>query len=296
MLFSFLHKKFRLSKKNKRIVLFDITAIGIAVIIFISLIYILLRPQQYIEVTLRISGDSLFYTEYENPPFWYSDTIKKGMQEKNAFGAVQAEITDVSSYPSLNTNTSYYYRDNITTKITVVRIKILAVYNKSKQLYTYKSNPISVGSRLRLELNKQLIQGFIINVKDSDTLPKKSYKTIKTKLIDYQGTFQETTGVDPFIADAIPDHDVITDSNGELLIEILKKEAVPALRYTYTDTGEILTQEDPIKKDVYLTLKIRTEKRSEEEYFFNTYRIAVNQIIPIALKNIIIEPTITEIL
>lgn len=263
--------------------IFDI-ALAVSAVIGITLIAVILfRKTVFTTVTVKVTNPNPLYSE-TNPPPWYAFAFHPGDKELDAAGRVQAEILDTFAYPSYDNK-----------KIVFLKLRVRAVYSRSKKQLTYKGKPLIVGSEMRVELTNQLVDGVVTEMESAPSPYQDKYLTVKTELLEYNPVFLETDGVDEFKANAIRVGDTMKDNNGTTLVTVLDKSVVPADRYI-TNERFVTVVQDPKKKHVTLTVKIKAQELRGEQFFLYTFPVKVGDALPISLPNITIAPIITELL
>lgn len=108
---------------------------------------------QYLRIEVIKKPWSENYDPYGyRAPFWISDKIKIGLTEKNAAGKITAELIDIENYIRGGEEVDMY-----------LAVKVKAVLNKKTGRYTYKDQPIDLGSAITLNLDTITIYGQIID-------------------------------------------------------------------------------------------------------------------------------------
>ena len=124
---------------------------------------------------------------------------------------------------------------------------------------------------------------------------------VETRIIWQREVFPETSGAPAYVAEAINTGEQVKDSLGNVLITIVDKRVEPAEKIVTDSRGNVFVSRDPLKKDVFLTLKLRvkelgTDVNEHEYYVFDDVRVKIDTSIPIHLKDISIYPRVTKIL
>lgn len=273
-------KKFAFYRKLH---LVDYLLLSIFSFLVLTFLIFFFRAGKYVKVTVKVTDKNILYSQ-NTPPSWFAYLFKKGMKEKDGLGRINAEIMDV-----------YYYDSFLNQKAVYLTLNLRAVYNNRTGQYKYEGSPLSVGEGLRINLEKILIDGLIVRVEGLENLYEEAFYILKTQLIELDSVFPETTGVEPFVAEAIKIGDKVFDSRGDTVVEVLGKEVYPAKKNTFDNFGNIRQNVDPRKKDVYITLKVKAKKISNELYFLDDNRLKINSMIPLHFEGLSIWPTITEI-
>lgn len=267
----------------KKLQFFDYLVAGFFLLLAGAFFIFFFRKGRYLTVRVKVTERNVLYAS-STPPSWFVYLFKKGMKEKDGLGRLSAEITDV-----------YFYDSKINKKAVYLTLKLRTTYNRRTGEYKYKGIPVVVGEGLRINFEKILVEGLIVEVEGLKNPYEEVYFKVKVQLQEKNQVFSETTGVDPFVAEAIKVGDKVFDSKGEVVAEVLTKEIYPAKKNTFDARGNVYQKTDPRLKDVFLTLRIKAKKIHNEFYFLDDIRLKVNSVIPLHFRNLSIWPIITEI-
>lgn len=268
--------------KRFRFGLFEIIVAGIAVVALMAFAVIFFRKTEYIPIVIRVTNSNFLYIG-DNPPSWYAQALAVGSSEYDGLQQQQAVVEKTLYYPVDETHKALF-----------LTMKVKAVYTRTKKQYSYKGRPLIVGGPIRFELQNQLVDGVILRVGKQVDTPSREL-TVNARLMNDTGANSGTNGVSPYVADAVNVGDTIRDSAGTELAKITGKTVKPALRYTFPANGDILVREDPLLKDVFLTIKLKVDVINGEEYFMNVARIRVNSRVYLEMPTITIFPEIMSI-
>lgn len=215
----------------------------------------------------------------DSPPSWLTEKIAIGDVQYDSLGQKNLEIKNIRSW-------GWGYRQ------TWVTASVKAKYKPSQLKYTFQYQPLEVGRAIDVTINGTQIHGVVTSVEgSSDTRPRYDI-VVDARLLQYDG-FQR--GVEVWIADAFEQGEAMKDISGITLAEVLKKEVRPAERIITTDNGSVFLGLDPLRKDVFLTLKLRVTKDNDTYFFLEDYPIKVGIGLPIFLDRTQIGPIITHI-
>jgi len=274
-------KKFLL--KFKELSLFDLL-LGLGLfLVALSFFLFFFRKNIYLKATIKVTDDNVLYA-YTNSPSWFSFLFYKGISEKDGLGKTQAEVLDVLLYPiSPNTKAAY------------LTVKLKTVYDKRKNQYSFKGEPVLIGNPLKLNFENLAVEGLVIDVEGFPKQGKEIEVISDAQLLYESPVFPETQGVPDYIANAFSVGDKSHDSQKNVLVEILEKRVVSADKVVTDDKGNLLVRKDPFRKDVFLKLRVRLKQINNELYFLDTLKFAIGQSIPVQLEKVTIDPVITEI-
>lgn len=275
----------KLKQVYKKLTLFDQILAGIAVFGILFFAYTFSRHASFVTITLKVGADNTYYSIFgPGIPTWYDNFFYKGMSEKNGLGTVQAEVLDINSFYKWPQTLSVY-----------AKVRLRVTYNRASDQFTYKGTPVVIGSRLKLYLNNVLVEGLITGVDGVKDPREKKTLIAETRIIDHNSTFLESSGTDQFLADTLNVGDEIKDLQGNTVIKIISKRVEPAKKVTTASDGSLLTQLDPIRKDVYVNLELNTTKVQGHYFIFDDIPILVGQAVPLNTSTTSIYTTITKI-
>lgn len=279
---------FRMLKKVKflikKLTLFDKIVIALVIFGVFIFAYIFFRKSSYITVTLKVGEDNIYYPYGTSTTPYIAQVFYKGMQEKDGFGRIQAEVLDVSSYMLRSNATTVY-----------LKTKLKTTYSRSNNQHLYKGTPVLIGSQLSLYLTNVSIDALVTNIEGNISDNAKKILLAEAVLLDQNMTFLETAGVFPFISDAIKIGDVQLDSQNSIVIKVLDKVVKPAVKTVTNASGQVFVQQDPIRKDVALKLEIHATEIGGRYYIFDDQPVSIGEAVPICSSMICYYPTITKI-
>lgn len=276
-----------LTLKVKAIKMFDWVLIFFGFIFIIIFAVIFSRKSTYITATVSVGDDSVVHGPWTNmgPKPWFANTFHRGQSEKDGLGRVQSEILDVYSY---NVTPDY--------NRVYIKVKLNCVYNKATNSCAYKGVSVLVGSIIKLNLDKVYAEGIVTEVQGFPTHTTKQIIRVEAQIREANLNYPGTAGTKSYLADAIQIGDTVKDNNDLTLIKIIDKKVTPAKITVTTSDGRAVTTNDPIKKDVLLTLEILAEKTNGRYYFLNNIPILIDEDIPLNTQAVSIFPTVTKFL
>ena len=280
----------RLKKIFKKLTIFDYVLVSIFVfgVVFFALVFF--RKQTFLTVTVKVSDDSVVW-DSPGTKDWFSSLFYTGMTEKNSVGQVQAEVLKVFSYNIKPDRQDVY-----------LTLNLKGVYTKALDQYSYKGRPLLVGYPIKLQLSNINVEGVITAVGDEDSARQKKVKLIvevrtwDDKRDPYVTTnFNDTTGIRPFLADAINKDSTILDNDGGEVIKVIDKKVSDASKIVTTSDGRLFIQKNPLLKDMILTLEVEATEINGKYFLFDEIPILVGEKIPLNFSNVSIYPDITKI-
>lgn len=270
--------KFRLQKPR----VFHVVLITLVISVVIGFFYIFLRKPTYITVEIKVGSESVFF-DGGTTKAWLGQLIHEGMTEKDGLGKTTAEVVKIRSYDTANTKAVY------------ATTRILAVYNRNSNQYTFRGKPLLIGSTIRLYLDRVLIDGLITYIEGVKDPRIKKRLVVEAQLINETNVFPEISGVKQHIADAITEGQEIKDSQNNTIIKVVKKREEDAKKNVTTSDGRIFIQTYPQRKDVYLTLEVQAMLIGDRYYVFDDIPLIIGWGIPINTKTFVASPDITSI-
>ncbi len=279
----------KIIKKLKDLTLFDKILIGLAILVVVFVGYGIFRKSTYITVTLKVGEENVVWERWSRA--WFSQLFYPGMKEKDGLGRVNAEVVSIHSYDALPLASDLYH----VKKAVYLKTRIKAVYSRSSNQYTYKGLPVLIGSQIRMYLDRVLVEGLVTGIEGVVDPRENKTLLVEAQIKEESLTYQETSGTDDYIAQALSVGQKITDDQGNVAIEIIGKRVENAKKVTTTSTGGVLIGQNPLKKDVYLTLKINATKLYDRYYLFDDIPILVGQTIPINTSTLTVLPEVTKI-
>lgn len=276
-------KMLPLSVILKRITIVDVI-VGVCVIgaIIFSFVFFLKKETwTTIEVKVRSypisSGEQLDGA----PNFWLSKTINVGEVALDSVGRKIAVVEKVKRWGDIATETW-------------VTLKIKAGKNKSN-IIRFNYQDVAIGASIKLQVGQTSIEGVVTHIEGIFDDRVKEDKIIKTRLIDWSDDSRVTLGVFPWVASSLKKGDQMITSDGDVVAEIMSIDVHDADRLVTTADGRINIQKDPSKKDVFLTLLIKTTKTDQVNYYLDDYPVKINTEIPFSTATYYVMPRIIEI-
>ncbi|PJE67793.1 hypothetical protein COU95_00395 [Candidatus Shapirobacteria bacterium CG10_big_fil_rev_8_21_14_0_10_40_9] len=270
-------------KTLSHLTLFDWIAVSLVAVIIVVLGIYFLRRWEWVEAEVKISPPDYFWTE-KNPPFWLADSLRVGDGEIDSFGRKTAEITDIKAFEVPQNKKSIY-----------LKMRLRAVKDRNKGTYQFKSKQLAVGSPIELRFPRIFLTGVVTFVSGIPDTRFWEDKIVEARLLTWTDVFPETLGVQPWIAEAVKVGDQMKDTQERVVAEVLAKKVAPAEKIVTTDDGRVFVTQDPLKKDVILTLKLKTFKQKGVNYFLDDFKVKVDSDIILALPQIDLYPRITKI-
>lgn len=261
-----------------------IIAISFGVLVFF--VAASLNQERWITIEFKVTNPATYFPNMGggDAPYWVADKIRTGDIQYDTLGKKNLEILSIKKW-------GYQYKE------TWVTASIKAKYKPKQKKYTFLYQPLEIGRSIDVTINGSNIHGIVSSIEGfSDTRPLYTI-WVKTRIIDSSSYYSmNTRGVDSWVAQHIDKNEQIRDLYGKVIATILDLEIKPAERVVTTYDGRVLVIEDPLKKDVYLTLELQVTKPDNTYMFLEDKPILIGSSVPLLFKNLVIFPVITEIL
>ncbi len=232
-------------------------------LIFLTLAFfilrVLLQKDQFVTVELYASGGEWWFNNPE-PPYWLADPIKKGYIEYDPQGGKLVEILETQKF-EINGR-----------KMLWIKAKLKVVRNTKAQQFRFRREPLQIGSLIYVSPNNTRIYCSVLSIDEEGVQKVESEKTVTLKQY----------AVYPWQADTITVGDTLKNDQGTPIAEILDKTVDIADITTTDDKGNTHVRKDPLRRNVTVKIKIKTQVSTGREYFsyFQPLKIGFNLQIP----------------
>ena len=266
----------------RRLTVFDwlIAFVVLAGLIFLSLF--VFKQEKWLRVEVKITQPEWWW-ESNPPPYWLAEGIRKGDKQYDSLGKVTAEVLDVKSWGTER-------------KITYLTLTLRTEVDNRQRKLKFEHRPLEVGRQISLDLENIGFEGVVTFVEGTPDDRVWEDKVVEVRLLNYSDVFPETLGVMPWVVEAVNIGDEMRDTQDTIVAEVLDKQVKPAEKIVQTSDGRVLVKDDPIKKDLFLTLRLKTFKQSGVNYFLGDISVKTGSDIFLSLPGIDIWPTITKII
>lgn len=271
-------------QRLKRLTIFDWFAVLAVFLTAVFLILFIFKQERWVRVDVGIFPEE-WWRDNRPPPYWLTNSIHRGDKQYDVLGRETAEVIDVKNYQLGGGRTRTDLILNLKTEV-----------DRRKRKLKFNHRPLEVGGPIDLTMGSIGTRGVITYIEGMPDPRVFEEKIVEARLVDRTTVFPETLGVQPWIAEVIKIGDQMRDSQGRVVAEILEKNIKPAEKIIVTSDGRVLVNQDPLKKDVSLVIKLDTLKQGETNYFLGEMKIKVDSVIFLALPKIDIDPVITKVL
>ncbi len=267
----------------RRLTIFDwlVLLVLLATAIFLALF--VLKRERWVEVDVKVAKPEWWWQSQE-PPHWLVDTIRPGDAQYDVLGRKIAEVERVRAYESGGSK-----------KVAYLTLRLKVSLDKRKKIFKFNYKPLLVGKGIDLELNNVGFTGLVTYIQGVPDNRIWEDKIVRARVVYPSSAFPETLGAMPWIARAIQKGDHMKDNRGRVVAEVLEKTVQPAEKVVKTADGRVLLRRDPLKKDVFLTLRLKTVRQGGVNYFLDDEKVKVGQAVSLYLPRVDIWPIITKI-
>lgn len=206
------------------------------------------QKDTYLTVELMATGGEWWWG-VPPPYYWNVEPIRKGGVEYDVLKKPLVEILDVVKHDQ--DNRSYVW---IKARLRVRRNKLTGKYN-------FRQGEVQIGKMITIYPNNVVVIASVVGIEGVNEFRKESTKIITL----------EWKRIEPWRADAIQVGDTMKDDNGEIVAEVLEKNTHLAEESTTDYLGNIRVSHNPIRRDIFLKMKIKTIE-SEGRSFFSFYQ------------------------
>lgn len=245
--------------------------------------FLFFRRSEYKIVIVKVGSNSIYWDGGATKS-WFSQFFYPGMKESDGFGRHIAEVLDIRLYNTSKRMQSVY-----------LTVKLKVVYNRSSNQYSFKGKPILIGSTIKMNLDRSLVEGLVVSFEGIDDVRKKKKFILTAELIEENPVFLETSGARTYYADLIKKGDEITDSKGNVLVRVLDINVSPAKKYVTTADGRIITQIQPDRISLRYTLEVDAVQIYDRYYIFDDVPLLVGENIPLNTSFVSLFPEIISI-
>ncbi|MBU3956708.1 DUF4330 domain-containing protein [Patescibacteria group bacterium] len=264
----FLSKAKRLIKK---IGVFELL-IGFLILLVLILVMVQLRSkEQWVKAEVKISASSWWQAYFTAPPYWLGESIKVGDKEFDPQGKVVAEVLSVRIH-----ELSTLQHQEPTRKDFYLTLNLRVSKDRRTGKLKFKNQPLEIGGPIELHLTNTYASGLVTFV---EGVPDER----ETKGLIIKGVWANTV---PWDAEAIPVGGRMMDGMGNVVAEILEKRIELAEKTVETWDGRLVTSRDPLKRDIYLKIKLLTKKQGENFYFHEDQKVKIGETLFIQLPGV----------
>jgi len=276
-----------IKKLFKRLTLFDKVLAVLFLFGVIFFAYVFFRKSTIVTINVKVGEDNVRYEPWVREVgtrVWFSQLFYEGIKETDGLGRTMAEVTSIRSYDTLPSRKAVY----LTTKVK-------AVYNRASNQYTFKGKALLIGSPIKLNLGRLLVEGLVTGIEGVSDPREKQTLLVEAQIREETPTYPDSNGTRDYVADAIHIGDEIKDDRGNITIKIIEKKVENAKRLVTTSDGRTVIGVNPLRKDVYLKMEISAIKIYDRYYLFDDLPILIGNGIPINTPTLSVWPEVSKV-
>lgn len=246
----------------------------IGFLILLGLVFIMIQVrsrEQWVKAEVEISASSWWQAYFTAPPYWLGESIKVGDKEFDPQGKVVAEVLEVRAH-----ELSTLQHQEPTRKDFYLTLNLRVSKDRRTGKLKFKNQPLEIGGPIELHLTNTYASGLVTFV---EGVPDER----ETKELIIKGVWANTV---PWNAEAIPVGGRMMDGMGNVVAEILEKQIELAEKTVETWDGRLVASRDPLKRDIYLKIKLLTKKQGENFYFHEDQKVKIGETLFIQLPGI----------
>lgn len=263
-----------INKAIRKLSRFDIIIIVILAIFAVFFFIFFYRQPEYVDIRVKVTDKDVLYA-WSSPAKWYANRFQIGDTELDTLGRKLTEIKSIESL-SVSPDRTALYLD----------LTVRALFDRRTKLYYVKGKKLIFGSPIQFDLSHVTFFGIVTEFPGSD---KQNQIKIGTATISARARH-----IEPTVAESIKKGDKIFNSKGIQLAEILKITILPAETVTQNVYGDLFVKNNPLYKDLVITVSVRTKTVDEEPFIFDNEPLRIAEILPLNFSNVSIWPFITD--
>lgn len=265
------HFRLKIKKLIRKIGIFEFL---IGFLVLLALVFVMIQTrskEQWVKAEVKISSPSWWQAYYASPPFWLGESIKVGDKEFDPQGKTVTEVLAVQAY-----ELSTLQQQEPARKDFYLTLNLRVDKDRRVGKLKFKNQPLEIGSPIELHFMNTYVPGivtFIEGVSDR--------KDVREVIVE--GVWLNNY---PWNAEAIPIGGKMEDGMGNVVAEILGKEIRLAERTVETDWGGLVVSYDPLKRDIYLKVKLKVRESEGNLYFLYDKKVKIGENLFIQLPGI----------
>lgn len=255
----------------KKIGIFELL-LGFLVLLVLVVVMIQTRSkEQWVKAEAKISSPSWWQAYFTPPPYWLGESIKVGDKEFDSQGKVVAEVLGIKVYEVTNLQLQESTRKDF-----YLTLNLRVSKERKTSKLKFKNQPLEIGGPIELHLVNTYVLGLVTLI---EGMPDEG----KMKEVVIEGVWLNSY---PWNAEAIPIGGKMEDGMGNVVAEVLDKKIELAERTVETDWGGLVVSRDPLRRDIYLKVKLKVRKRGDNLYFLYDKKVKVGENLFIQLSGV----------
>lgn len=262
-------------------------SLGFAALAIVVVFYIFFkRDVIYIDARFKVTDESPLYMA-NNPNLEYALSFQEGDSEQTVLGSSDAQITSVQSF-----------RKTPETEVIYLDVKLKTTYDSRKNIYYFRGRPVVFGETHTFNFSKVRFKGLVVDFPgfEESLNSKVSTTKVRAQLRHENREFSDVYGVPDYLASSVKAGDEMKDKKGAVLARVVDVKVEPAKRSVFSDSGQVTVIPDPLLKDVYYTLELKTMEIHGKKYINDYQSLFIGNVLFLNFEDVSVWPTITEII
>lgn len=220
--------------------------------------------------TVVAKASSPYIWQTTQPPFyWLGDYLREGAEEYDENGRKIAVVKKIQVYPLVTLQNQEAARDDI-----YLRVE-LADSSPDPHKIIFKNKKVAIGEAIEFSFGGVDFSGIVVDISDVPIARG------ETRELVMEGVWLRCH---PWIAEAIAVGDKMLDFSGEPVVEVTDKRVELAKVSVESASGAIVVSTDPLRRDLYLRLKVKARQKDGQYFLFYDKRIKVGEQLFIPLE------------
>lgn len=243
----------------------------VIITLLVMVLRVLLQKEQYVMVELFASGGEWWWNN-PSPPYWLADPIKRGAVEKDPQGNVLVEVTDVRKFEEGDR------------KLLWMKAKLRVTPDKNSKQFRFRRENLQVGSVVYVAPNNVKVVCNVLRIEGMEDTREERWK-----VVTLQGS-----GLSPWYVDNVKVGDVMRDSDGAILAEIIDKNVTTAEMTTVDAKGNTHVRKDILRRDIKMKIRMQVTRAEGIDYFSYFLPIKKNFYLAIPFETMNIDGIVTD--
>lgn len=238
---------------------------GLMVLITLVIVIIITRTKtQWLKVGVEVEWPGY---KQDNPLYWFGESMQAGDFEFDPSGKKIAEITAVKKYELPGFNDMYIYPLAKTQTDYYLMLNLKISKNKKTDVIKFKNKPLEIGAPVEFHINNTYIPGLVIFIEGAKS------EDIEREII-IEGVWLNNY---EWNAKGILIGAEMDDGNGGVIAKILEKRIEISRKTVETDDGRLVIGHDPLKRDIYLKVKLKVRESEGNFYFLYDKKVKIGE-------------------
>lgn len=237
----------------------------------IMVLRVLLQKEQYITVELFASGGEWWW-DNPSPPYWLADQIKRGAVERDPQGSVLVEVIEARKFEEANR------------KLLWMKVKLRVTPDNKSNQFRFRRENLQVGSVIYIAPNNVKVVCNVLRIEGMEDSRQEATKVVTISAF----------AVSPWYADNIKVGDVMRDSDGKILAEVIEKKVSYSEITTVDDRGDTHVRKDMLRRDVDMKIRMQVTRAEGIDYFSYFLPLKKNFYLAVPFETMNVEGTVID--